>query len=149
MVYIAIENTLQFGTKYACFNCCSSVIFSITITWWHVTRYLHLNVFTINLPTAGQKIGVHRLSCKLTYDLQPIVKNKPRCAIVKGDHYCGWEVHASPRFSNQLLTIEKNLLAWKFYLLTWKFHLLTWEFHLLTREFHLLTSTFYLLSRKM
>ena len=63
--------------------------------------------------------------------------------------YCGWEVHASPRFSNQLLTIEKNLLAWKFHLLTWKFHLLTWEFHLLTREFHLLTSTFYLLSRKM
>ena len=44
------------------------------------------NVFTINLPAAGQKVWVHILSCKLAYDLQPIVKNKPRRAIVKGDH---------------------------------------------------------------
>ena len=43
------------------------------------------NLFTINLPAAGQKVWVHELSSKLTYDLQPIVKNKPRRAIVKGD----------------------------------------------------------------
>ena len=56
--------------------------------------------------------------------------------------YCGWEVHASPHFSNQSLT-------WKYDLLAWTFHLLTWEFNMLTWEFHLLTSKLYLLFRKM
>ena len=50
----------------------------------HALSTPHLDkLFSINLPTAGQKVYIHRLSCKLTYDLQPIVKNTPERAIVK------------------------------------------------------------------
>ena len=52
----------------------------------HALSTPHLDkLFTINLPTAGQKVYTHRISCKLTYDLQPIVNNTPERAIVKGD----------------------------------------------------------------
>ena len=92
LVYIAIENTPQLATKYA-----SS------------TPQLD-NLFTINLPTHGQKVKVHRLSCKLTHDLQPIAKNTPERAIVIGD--C--TKHCRSVVANQIATnraVESDLVG--------------------------------------
>ena len=90
LVYIAIENTPQLARNTPNYlNCCSSVVFSFIITYFvtcHALSTPNLDkLFTINLPTAGQKVKIHRLSCKLIYDLEPIVKNTPERAIVKGD----------------------------------------------------------------
>ena len=90
LVYIAIEDIPQLAQNTPnCLNCCSYVVFSITIIYFvtcHALSTPHLDkLFTINLPTAGQKVYMHKLSCKLTYSLQPIVKNTPEHAIVKGD----------------------------------------------------------------
>ena len=90
LAYIAIENTPQLaGNTPNCLNCWSSVVFSIIITYFvtcHALSTPHIDkLFTINLPAAGQKVSIHRLSCKLTYDLQRIVSNTPEGGVVKGD----------------------------------------------------------------
>ena len=87
LVYIAIENTPQLAIHTPnCLNCCSSVDFPIIITYfvtYHALSTPNLDkLFTINCWPEGIN---NRLSCKLTYDLQPIVKNTPERAIVKGD----------------------------------------------------------------
>ena len=60
LVYIAIENTPQMARNTPnCLNCCSSVDFPIIITYFMTCHALSTpnldKLFTINLPTAGQK----------------------------------------------------------------------------------------------
>ena len=109
LVYIVIENTPQLARNTPnCLNCCSSVVFSIIITYFvtcHALSTPHLDtLFTINLPTDGQRVQIHLLSCKLTYDLQPIVNNTPERTIVKGDR----SKHCRSVVADQIATNRTN-----------------------------------------
>ena len=60
LVYIAmrIHHNWELNTPH-CLNCCSSVIFSITITYFVTFHALSRpldNLFTINMPAVGEKV---------------------------------------------------------------------------------------------